>query len=85
MTPILQKILSLFDHISFQTRVSILIGGMLFIVICIIFTLGRYTLADHEFYKNLADRQQLREVELSVNRGTIYGTIDPHRSGSAET
>lgn len=46
----------------------------------ILITLARYTLADHEFYKKLADSQQLREVELSVNRGTIYGTLDPNRS-----
>lgn len=46
----------------------------------ILITLGRYTLVDHEFYKKLADSQQLREVELSVNRGTIYGTLDPHRT-----
>jgi cell division protein FtsI/penicillin-binding protein 2 len=53
------------------------------LLLLILATLGRHTLADHDFYKKLADSQQLSAVELSVNRGTIYGLIDPHRSDVA--
>lgn len=47
----------------------------------IIFTLGRYTIIDHGFYVGLADKQQIRNTELAVNRGTIFGTLDPRRTG----
>ncbi len=59
---------------------TIIFGAFSALTLFIILTLARYTLADHDFYKKLADSQQLREVELSVNRGTIYGTLDPLRS-----
>jgi|GEM_PF-1005421 len=54
---------------------------MTFFVIGIIFTLGRYTIIDHGFYAKLADKQQIRNTELAVNRGTIFGTLDPRRTG----
>ncbi len=71
------------DGLSLQTRMMIVMLGGVFSVVMIIVTLVKYTLVDHGFYKNLADTQQLREVELSVNRGTIYGTLDPRRMVSA--
>lgn len=81
MREILRKIAIIFDFLSTQARMGIIIAIGLFFILFILVTLGRYTLVDHEFYKKLADSQQLREIELSVNRGTIYATIDPHRSG----
>lgn len=80
MKELFQKIASLFDVLSMQSRMAIVLSCFGLVLLLILFTLGRYTLADHDFYKKLADSQQLREVELSVNRGTIYGLIDPHRS-----
>jgi len=80
MRQLLEKIALLFDVLSTQSRITIVLSCFLSLVFVIIFTLARYTLVDHEFYKKLADNQQLREIELSVNRGTIYGTIDPYRS-----
>ena len=50
-------------------------------VVGIIFTLARYTIIDHTFYLELADKQQIRNTELAVNRGTIFGTLDPRRTG----
>lgn len=82
MRELFEKIATIFDVLSTQSRIAMVLSCFLGLIVFIIFTLARYTLADHEFYKKLADRQQLREVELSVNRGTIYGTIDPNRSES---
>jgi len=80
MKELFQKIASLFDVLSMQSRMVVVVSTFSLLLILILFTLGRHTLADHDFYKTLADSQQLREVELSVNRGTIYGVIDPNRS-----
>lgn len=80
MKQLLQKIAALFDVLSMQSRMTMVLSCFGALTLLIIFTLGKYTLADHDFYKKLADSQQLREVELSVNRGTIYGILDPHRS-----
>ncbi len=82
MKEFFQKIASLFDVLSMQSRMGIVLWSFSVLLFLIIITLGRYTLADHDFYKKLADSQQLREVELSVNRWTIYGVIDPNRVDS---
>ncbi len=50
-------------------------------ILGIILVLAKYTLIDHEFYSELADKQQIRNTELVVNRGTIFATLDPRRSG----
>lgn len=68
MREIFRKIAFIFDLLSTQTRMGIVMLGGFFFILLILVTLGRYTLVDHEFYKKLADRQQLREIELSVNR-----------------
>jgi cell division protein FtsI/penicillin-binding protein 2 len=81
MREIFRKIAYILDLLSIQSRMGmVMIAGVLF-VLFIFITLARYTLVDHDFYKKLADRQQLREIELSVNRGTIYATLDPNRGG----
>jgi cell division protein FtsI/penicillin-binding protein 2 len=85
MNSLIEKISRIFDYLSTQTRMGLLMLVGLVTVIVILFTLGRYTLVDHDFYTVLADRQQLREVELSVNRGTIFATLDPLRSGPNDT
>lgn len=80
MKELFQKIASIFDILSMQSRMVIVFSSFWILLLLILVTLGRHTLADHDFFKKLADSQQLRAVELSVNRGTIYGMIDPHRS-----
>ena len=85
MREFFEKIASIFDFLTTQTRMGIVIMTGCFFVLVILITLGRYTLVDHEFYKRLADRQQLREIELSVNRWTIYATLDPNRWGGEST
>jgi len=82
MRQFFEKIASIFDILTMQSRMAVVLSWFFLLTLFIVFTLGKYTLADHTFYKKLADRQQLREIELSVNRGTIYGTIDPQRSTS---
>lgn len=82
MRELFDKIAALFDVLSTQSRIVMVLSCFLGLLLFIIITLARYTLGDHDFYTTLADRQQLREVELSVNRGAIYGTIDPNRSAS---
>jgi cell division protein FtsI/penicillin-binding protein 2 len=82
MKEFLQKIASLFDILSMQSRMVMVLSSFSLLLFIILITLGRHTLADHDFYKKLADSQQLREVELSVNRWTIYGVIDPNRVDS---
>jgi stage V sporulation protein D (sporulation-specific penicillin-binding protein) len=82
MRKILEKIATIFDALSTQSRIVMILWSFLGLTVLIVFTLAQYTLMDHSFYKKLADNQQLREIELSVNRGTIYGTIDPYRSES---
>jgi cell division protein FtsI/penicillin-binding protein 2 len=79
MREIFRKIAYILDLLSMQSRMGIVIVAGALFVLFIFITLARYTLIDHDFYKKLADRQQLREIELSVNRGTIYATLDPHR------
>lgn len=81
MREVFQKIAFIIDILTTQTRMGIVMILGLFFTLVILITLARYTLVDHEFYKRLADRQQLREIELSVNRGTIYATLDPNRGG----
>lgn len=54
---------------------------MAFFMVGIIFVLAKYTIIDHDFYVQLANKQQIRNTELSVNRGTIFATIDPRRTG----
>ena len=81
MREFFRKIAVIFDYLTTQARIGIVLLLGLFFALFIIFTLGRYTLVDHAFYKKLADSEQLRKVELSVNRGTIYATLDPNRQG----
>lgn len=82
MFPFLEKIISYIDSFSSQSRMMIVFWALLLLMIMIIVTLFWYTILDYDFYQNLANRQQIRKVELSVNRGTIYGTIDPVRSSN---
>ena len=37
---------------------------------------AKYTLIDHDFYGDLAEKQQIRTESSFVNRGTIYGAND---------
>jgi cell division protein FtsI/penicillin-binding protein 2 len=43
----------------------------------ILFTAFRYTVIDHDYYQNLADRQQTIEVKNSVSRGSIFSVNKP--------
>ena len=85
MRAFFEKIISTLEHLSLQSRMWFVFLCLFVAVLFIIVTLARYTLVDHEFYKKLADSQQLRDIELSVNRGTIYASIDPHRGDQSNS
>ena len=42
-----------------------------------------YTVLNHSFYRELADRQQIGEVELPVTRGTIYSQANASLSNGS--
>lgn len=75
----LKHLLQTIDKLTMPSRIIIVFSCVGVLVGIIIFSLAKYTLFDHTFYKTLADRQQLRTQELSVNRGNIYGGVDPLR------
>lgn len=81
MHPRIRNIANFIDSLSPIGRMVLVLAAMALIMIGIIFTLGRYTIIDHDFYTELADNQQIRNTELAVNRGTIFGTLDPRRTG----
>lgn len=85
MRELFEKINSIINHLSTQSRIWAIFLCLIFGILFIVSVLVKYTLVDHEFYKRLADRQQLRKIELSVNRGTVYGTLDPHRIQAEDT
>lgn len=60
------------------TRENIIFIIFIFWVIIIISKTFSYTVLNHDFYKSLADKQQIWEVEIPVTRGNLYssnGTI----------
>lgn len=79
MRELFEKISAIINHLSTQSRIWVVFLCLIFGVFFLIFVLIKLTLVDHDFYSSLADRQQLRKVELAVNRGTIYASLDPHR------
>lgn len=81
MHPRIRTLMNFIDHLSPLGRMMLVLGGMVIFVIGIIIILAKYTIIDHDFYVALADKQQIRNTELSVNRGTIFGTLDPRRTG----
>src|SRR5689334_17970239 len=84
MRELFRKIAYIFDILPTKSRMGLVVIGCFVAIFSIIITLARYTILDHDFYKALADSQQLREVELAVNRGTIYATLDPLRANQEE-
>lgn len=81
MHPRIRTLANFIDNLSPIGRMILVLGGMAVFCVGIIFTLGKYTIIDHTFYTTLADNQQIRNTELAVNRGTIFGTLDPRRTG----
>lgn len=63
------KFFNLFDV---YPREYFVIGFFLLFSFFIISTVFSYTVVNNEFYKWLADKQQLSEVKIPVTRGTIY-------------
>lgn len=65
---IFQHVLLILNRLTTQSRMFLVLSFFGVFAVSIVFSLARYTLFDHDFYKKLADSQQLREVELAVNR-----------------
>lgn len=65
-----------FKIFDIYPREYFIIGFFLFASFSIITTVFSYTITNHTFYKDLADKQQLSEVKIPVTRGTIYSATN---------
>ena len=68
MRDFFEKISAFFDHLTTQSRIWLVLSCVGGCMVFMLIVLAKYTLIDHDFYKTLADRQQLRKIEMSVNR-----------------
>ena len=58
-------------------RMHVILVAFLIYSFFLLFTAFRYTVIDHTYYQNLADRQQMVEVKNAVSRGSIYSNNAP--------
>jgi stage V sporulation protein D (sporulation-specific penicillin-binding protein) len=70
---ILEEFFKLFD---IYPREYFIIGFFLLFSFSIVSTVFSYTVLNNDFYKSLADKQQLSEVSIPVTRGTIYSSTN---------
>ena len=64
-------------YIEHFDRIHVILVLFFCYAIFVLITAFRYTVIDHDFYQNLADRQQTIEVKNSVSRGSIYSANTP--------
>lgn len=64
-------------RLSHIDRVRMVFLGFAFFAMMIIWTTFKYTVVEHDYYKALADKQQVITVKNPVSRGTIYSNNDP--------
>jgi len=65
---IIEKYFNLYDK---YPRHYFIFGLLFFAFIIIIIKVFSYTVLDHDFYKEIADKQQIGEVKIPVTRGSI--------------
>lgn len=70
---LLDEFFKIFD---IYPREYFIIGFFLLFSFSIVSTVFSYTVTSHQFYKDLADNQQLSEVSVPVTRGTIYANTN---------
>lgn len=58
------------------SKIHIIASFFLLFWLVIIFKIFSYTVLDYDFYKNLADKQQIWKVTVPVTRGSIYSAWD---------
>lgn len=66
-----------FRRITQMHRIEVVSVLFLFLAFAIIFTTFKYTVLEHEYYANLAEKQQSIVVKNPVSRGTVYSNNDP--------
>ncbi len=64
------------------THLHTIVVFFLFIYLIVIYRLFSYTFFDYSFYKWLADKQQIWEFVVPVNRWTIYSSIEREKTTS---
>jgi stage V sporulation protein D (sporulation-specific penicillin-binding protein) len=58
-------------------RVRMVFFAFASFALLIIWTTFKYTVIEHDYYKALADKQQMMTVKNPVSRGTVYSNNDP--------
>ncbi|MFA5916937.1 MAG: penicillin-binding protein 2 [Candidatus Gracilibacteria bacterium] len=69
----LNKILKFFDK---YPREYFLLAFFILCGLIIVFKIFSYTVVNYDYYKKLADKQQLGKIVIPVNRGTIYASTN---------
>lgn len=64
-------------YLTSLERVSMVFFGFVFFAIFVIWTAFKYTVVEYDYYKGLADKQQMMSVKNPVSRGTIYSNNNP--------
>lgn len=64
-------------RLSHIDRVRMVFFGFAFFAGIIIWTLFKYTVLEYDYYKGLADKQQVMTVKNPVSRGTVYSNNEP--------
>ena len=70
---IIDRLFLVFDK---YPRENFVLGFFSICGLIVLYTVFNYTFFSHTFYKTLADKQQLWEVIIPVNRGTIYSSTN---------
>lgn len=70
-TNLINKYFKLFDN---YPRHYFVFGFFVFWFIVTLSSVFSYTIKDHDFYKKLADKQQIGEIKVPVNRWAIYSS-----------
>lgn len=64
-------------RLSHIDRVRMVFLCFAFFSMIIVWTTFKYTVVEHDYYKELADKQQVMTVKNPVSRGTVYSNNDP--------
>ncbi len=64
-------------QLSHIDRIRMVFFMFAFFALIIIWTTFKYTVLEHTYYKNLADKQQIMTVKNPVSRGTVYSRNTP--------
>ncbi|MDD2515888.1 MAG: penicillin-binding protein 2 [Candidatus Gracilibacteria bacterium] len=66
-----------FDYLNGIDRVSVVFLFFILFAFAIFSSSFKYTVIDHDYYKKMAEKQQITEIKNPVTRGTIYSNNTP--------